>query len=105
MLRHMPERIAAPQAEHHLDLLPESVSAGTVTFVDHVDVGDLHHACLERLDAIARLRHQDQHRRLGGTGDVELRLSDPHGLDQDALEPKRLEQISHFLGRGREAAA
>ncbi|OLD02406.1 MAG: hypothetical protein AUI99_06075 [Gemmatimonadetes bacterium 13_1_40CM_3_69_22] len=100
----VPKRIAAPDPQHHFDLLSQLVGAGTIALVDHVNVGDLHDTRLQRLNAVSRFGDERQHRRLGGARHVQLGLPDAHGLDQDALEPEGLQQVGHLRRRGGEAA-
>jgi len=100
----VPERVPPPDSQHHFDLLAQRVRAGTVALIDDVDVCDLHHSGLQRLDAVARLRHEHEQRRLRAAGDVELGLAHAHRFHQDPGEPERLEQIGHFFGGGGQAA-
>ena len=99
----VPERVPPPDRQHHFDLLAQFLRSRPVALVHHVDVGDLHDSRLEGLDAIARLGHEHQDRRLGAARDVELGLTHADRLHEDALEPERLEQIGHLLRRGCEA--
>ncbi len=104
MRPHVPERVPPPKAQRHLDLLSELLGAGTVGLVDDEQIGHLHHPGLERLDPVARLGHQDEHGDVRHPRDVELGLPHAHGLDQDPVEPRGVEQIAHLPGGGGEPA-
>ena len=104
MRRHVPVSVAPPDAERDLDLLAQLVGAGAVGLVDREDVGDLHDARLERLDAVARFGDEHEDGRVGHAGDVELRLADADRLDQDAVEAGGVEQVGHLARAGGEAA-
>src|SRR5882762_9202408 len=102
--RDMRERVAPPYAQHYLDLLAQFIRARPIALVDHVELGNLHDARLQRLDAVSRFGHEYQHRGLGRCGDVELGLADADRLDEDAVESERLEHIRDlFGGRGEPA--
>jgi hypothetical protein len=49
----VPERVTAAEAEHELELIAKTIRARPVSLVHRKDVGDLHHAGLQRLDRIA----------------------------------------------------
>src|SRR5437870_12509406 len=70
----VPERVAAPDPQHHLDLLPQFLRPRAIALVHHVDVGDLHDTGLQSLDGVARLGHEHEDRRLRAARDVELGL-------------------------------
>ena len=74
---HVHERIALPDAQHHLDLLAQLVRPRAIALVDHIQLGDLHHARFQRLDAVPGFRNEHEHRGLGRGGNVELRLPVP----------------------------
>ena len=99
----MTHRSAGPKAQHKIELLPHPVGAGPVGFIDDEQVRHFDHTSLEHLDAITRLGNQNQDGRVGAPGHIELRLSDTDRLDQDPVEPGRIEHIAHFAGRGRQA--
>ena len=96
--------VAVAQAEHELDVVAQPVGARPIGLVDDEDVGDLHHARLQRLDRIARLRDEHDQRRVGGARDVELALPDADGLDEDAVEAERVEHVAHLARRRGEPA-
>ncbi len=104
MRGHVCKRIAPADPEHHFHLLLQLIRPRPVALIDHVQLGDLHDASLERLDAVARFGHEDQHRCLGRGSNVELGLSDPDRLDQDAIESECLQDVGDFFGGGRETA-
>ncbi len=63
-----------------------------VGLVDDDDVGDLHDACLQRLDRVAGAGHQHEHDRVGVVDDVDLGLTDADGLHEHVFAPGRVEQ-------------
>jgi hypothetical protein len=73
-----------------------------VGLVDHDHVRDLHHACLERLDRVARAGHEHEHDRVGVVDDVDLRLTDPDRLDEHVLPAGGVEQESGLQRRLRQ---
>src|SRR6185312_17471871 len=79
------------QAKHQLDVVAQPIGAWTVTLVDDEDVGDLHHAGLERLDRIARFGNEHDDRSIRSACDVELGLPHAHRLDDDSVEAERIE--------------
>ena len=75
-----------------------------VRLVDHEQVPDLHQPGLHGLDAVSRLRHQHHHRGVRGLGHLELALSHPDGLDQEAREAGRVEHVAYLRGVDRQPA-
>src|SRR2546430_11612415 len=71
--RDMRERIAPANAEHHFHFLFQFVCSGAVALIDHVQLRNFHYPGLQRLDAVARFRNEDQDGRFCGRGNVELR--------------------------------
>jgi hypothetical protein len=69
---------------------------------DHI--GDLHHARLQRLDRVARARHQTENDRVGVVDDVDLGLADADRLDEDVVEPGCVHQQDRLEGRLGEAS-
>jgi hypothetical protein len=63
--RHVAEGVSPPDAEGDLDFLPQLVGAGTVRLVDDEEVRHLHDARLQRLDPVARLRHEEEQAAVG----------------------------------------
>ena len=59
---------------------------------------------LQRLDRVARAGHQRQHDRVGVVDDVDLRLADADGLDQDVVFAGRVHHQRHLQRRLGEAA-
>src|ERR1041384_5036860 len=101
---HVRERVALPYAQHYLDLLAQFIRSRPIALVDHVELGDLHDARLQRLNPVARFGYEYQHRGFGGRGDVELGLADADRFDEDAVESGGLEHICDlFGGRGEPA--
>jgi len=90
-------RIAPSNPQHHFHFLLQLISARTIALVDHIQLGDFHDSCLERLDAIARLGYEHQHRRLGGGGDVQFGLPHSDSLNEECIEPKGLEHVRRLL--------
>ncbi|NUQ13087.1 MAG: hypothetical protein HUU26_12305 [Gemmatimonadaceae bacterium] len=97
-------RQAAAHAEHQLDVVADALRAGPVGLVHHEQVGDLHQAGLERLNRVAAFRNQDDHRRVGGPGDVELALAHAHRLHEDPVEPEGVEHVGDGSGGRGDAA-
>ena len=63
---------------------------------------------LQRLDRVARARHQHEHDRVGVVDDVDLGLADADGLDEHVLAPGGVEQqrrLQRRLGEAAERAA
>ena len=84
------------------------MGAVTVGLVDDEDVGDLHQPRFHRLDGVARLGDEGDHRRVGELHDVELGLSHPHRLHEHPGEPERVHELEHVArgaGEAAEAAA
>src|SRR5437667_10792901 len=104
MCGYMSKCVALPYAQHYLDLLAQLLRSRPVALVDHIQLGDLHDAGLQRLDAVTRFGDEDQNGRLGGRGDVELGLADADGLDQNAVKSECPEHVRYFFGRRGEAA-
>ncbi len=104
MRRHVAVRVPPPDAERHLDLVPQLIGARPVGLVHDEDVRGFHDAGLERLDAVARLGHQDQHGRVSHARDVELGLADADRLHHDPVEAGGVEEVGDFTGAGGESA-
>ena len=56
-----------------------------VALVHDDHVGNLHDPGLERLDRVARARHEREHGRVGEPGDLDLALAGPDRLDVDEV--------------------
>ena len=78
--------------------------SGMVGLVDDDHVGDLHDPGLERLDRVARARHQDEHDRVGVVDDVDLGLADADRLEEDLLLAGGVHQQRGLKRRLRQAA-
>jgi hypothetical protein len=101
--RHAPAALRR-EAEHAADLAHHRVGQRMVGLVDDDDVGDLHHARLERLDGIARAGHQHQHDGVGVVDDVDLRLADADRLEEHVVAPRRVHQQRRLQRRLAQAA-
>ena len=73
------------ERQHAADLADHRVGQRVVGLVDDDDVRDLHDARLERLDAVAGARDEDEDDRVGVVDDVDLRLADADGLEEDVV--------------------
>ena len=87
------------QIEHLLEVPAGRIGAGAIGLVDHEDVGDLHQAGLVRLHAVAPSRVDDDDRRIGLAGDLDLDLAHANGLDEDQSPAEGIEQ-AHGFRRG-----
>src|SRR3954464_14252816 len=83
--RHLPSLGILGEGKDAADLADHRVGHRVVGLVDDDHVGDLHHPRLQRLDRIAGSRHQRQDDRVAVVDDVDLRLADADGLDQDVV--------------------
>ncbi len=104
MSSHPPIGFPLPDGDGRLDLPSQIPGTGPVCLVHDVHIGRFHHARLERLDAVARFGNQYQRRGVGHRGHRELGLAHPDSLDQDPLEPCRVQHVAHFPGAGGETA-
>ncbi len=102
--RHLPAPRVLGERQDAAHLAHHRVGHRVVGLVDDDDVGDLHHAGLQRLDRVARSRHQREDDRVGMVDDVDLRLADADGLDQDVVLARRVHHQRHLQRRLREAA-
>ena len=102
--RHLPALGIVGEREDAAHLAHHRVGHRVVGLVDDDHVGDLHHAGLQRLDRVAGAGHQRQHDRVGVVDDVDLRLADADGLDQDVVLAGRVHHQRHLQGRLGEAA-
>src|SRR5258708_649688 len=75
MRGHVLQRLAAPETEHELQLVPQSVGTGTIRLVHNENVRDLHEPSLERLNRVTGLGHEHHHRTVRVSRDVQLTLS------------------------------
>jgi len=104
MCLHVPVGVACSNAQRDLNLLSQAISARTIRLVDHEDVADLHHARLEGLNSVSRFRHEHEHRGVGGAANVELRLAHADRLDEDPIEPCRIQHVAYFARCSGESA-
>ena len=81
--------------DEHRDGLAEvphrAVGPLSVGLVDDEHVGDLEDAGLGGLDAVAHPGGEEDHRRVGGAGDLHLRLTHADGLEDDDVTAGRVE--------------
>src|SRR5690606_38601989 len=84
--RDVAQRLPRPEVEGKLDLPTHLLRPGTIGLVDDEAIRRLHYPRLEGLDPVPRLGDEDEHRRVGHPGDIELGLTDADRLDQDAVE-------------------
>ena len=104
MRGHILQRRAGAQTQHELQVVAQLVRAGTVGFVDDEQIGDFHQSGFQRLNRIAGFRNENDHTRIGGARDIELRLTHANRLDQDAIEPERVEDVGDLAGRRGQSA-
>ena len=86
-------RAAGPTVgdEHRPELGRRPLGAGLVALVHDDEVGHLEQARLDRLDLVAHLGRLEDDRRVGGGRDLDLALAGPDRLDEDEVEPGRVE--------------
>ena len=101
--RNRPVRLG-PQVEHLAERAHEQPGLRVVVFVDAEHARDLHQAGLHRLHGVAALGHQDDERRVGRLGHVELALPHADRLQQDDVVARRVEHVDGRLGGEGEAA-
>ena len=75
-----------------------------IHLVDRDHVGDLHDPRLQRLDGVARARHQHEQHGVGDPDHLDLALAGADGLEQDELLAGRVEQQRGLQRRLREPA-
>ena len=92
------------EVQHLLEVAAGLVDALPVGLVDGEDVGHLHQAGLVRLHAVAPAGVDDDDRRVGLAGDLDLDLADPDRLDDDPAMAERIEQADRLRRRQRQAA-
>ena len=98
-------RLAAPHGdEHRPELGRGPLRPGPVALVDDDDVGDLEEAGLDRLDLVAHLGRLEDDGRVGGRRDLDLALARADRLDEDEVEPARVEHRRGGPARRREPA-
>ena len=77
--------------QHRAQLGRGPLRARLVALVDHDEVGHLEQAGLDRLDLVAHLGRLEDDRRVRRGRDLDLALPGPDGLDEDQVEPGRVE--------------
>ena len=90
--------------DHGAQLGEEPLGALPVGLVDDEDVGGLEEPRLHRLDGVARLGHEDDHRRVGELHHVELGLAHADRLDEHPREAEGVQEAEHVRGGPGEAA-
>ncbi len=63
------------KGKHRLQLVNSLLYARPVRLIDNEDIGDLHHACFDRLNVVTHAGHKDYQRGVGRSRDVDLVLS------------------------------
>ena len=103
-----PDAIAAArdEMERRLDLADGPSRRGRIEIglVDDDEIGQIHHALLDRLQIVARVRQLQQHEHVGHAGDRRFALADADGLDHDDVEARRLDDADRLARRRRDAA-
>ena len=89
--RHAPP-VLRRERQDAADLADHRVGQRVVGLVDDDDVRDLHDARLQRLHAVAGARDQHEHDRVGVVDDVDLRLPDADGLEEDVVLAARVHE-------------
>ena len=77
---------------------------GAVGLVDGDDVGQLEHALLDALQAVAGAGEREQQERVDHVGDGDLGLADADGLDEHDVEAGRLDDDDRLARRPGDAA-
>lgn len=75
----------------------ELIRPGLIGLGHHQNIGDLNDPRLEGLNVIPIARTIQEDGGLHGTGDLDLRLSDSGGLDQNQIEPEGVEDTNHVV--------
>ena len=89
-LEHDRPPVGIGEPEHLRELGARPLDRRMVGLVDHDDVGDLHHAGLERLDRVAGARHEDECDGVGQPGHLDLALPDADGLVEQDVAARRI---------------
>ncbi len=92
------------EAEHVVQLAGGGVRAVAVGLVDDVHVADLQDSGLGRLDAVAHAGGEEDHRRVGLRGDLDLGLADADRLHEDHVAARRVQDADRLRGRPGESA-
>src|SRR5579862_1258938 len=87
----LPGRMRA-ELQHLPHLVPHRLRERVVALVDDDHVRDLHDPGLQRLDRVARARHQDEHDRVRDRDDADLALAGADRLEQDEILAGGVEQ-------------
>ena len=98
------------QAQRGCDLALRAVRCDRVDvgLVDQHQIGQFHHAFLDRLQIVPGVGQLHQHKHVSHVGHRRLRLSDPNGLDQHDVVARRLADqhgLARLLGHAAQRAA
>ena len=96
--------LEAVQPQHRLDRATIRSAPSRSALLTTKTSGNLHDPGLERLDLVARPRHQRDDGNVGRPDDVDLVLADADRLDQDDVLAAGIEDQRHVAGRSRQAA-
>lgn len=91
------------QGERRIQFLAGARRALAIGLVDHQHVGNLQDAGLHGLDAVAEPRRRHDHADIGDLGHVDLGLPGADRLDQDDLEPARIQRVDDADRRRRKS--
>src|SRR4051794_26302943 len=94
--------LVGPEGENLPYLGQHRLRERVIHLVDRDHVGDLHDPCLQRLDRVARARHQRQHDGVGDRQDADLALPGTDGLEEDDVLAGRIEHEQRLQRRFRE---
>ena len=86
------------QVQHDADIRHHFVRPFPIRFVHQEDVRNLHDSGLHDLHVVSHAGDQDQADRVGDLDDVDLRLADPHRLDEDDVLAAGVQNQSRLMG-------
>jgi hypothetical protein len=90
--------------QHRPELGSGPQRARLVALIDHDEIGHLEQAGLDGLDLVAHLGRLEHDGRVGRRRHLDLALAGPDRLDQDEVEPGRVQHGGRRSGRRGEAA-
>ena len=99
---------AGIEIEHHIDLADDFIGSVEIALINDEQVADLEDTCLDGLNIIAHPRNQDDHRRVSCLDNIDFRLTDTDGLDDDDVLSKsihRLDDVRRLMGKTTKTAA
>jgi len=73
-----------------------------IGLIDHKNVRDLHDAGLDRLNAVPQTRWDDHDGGIGGSGDLEFRLTHSHSFHQHHVHSHGVQEKHCVEARNRE---